>query len=125
MAPSDWAAFASRHPVWQLAPPDTDRSATVALVASLAQLRPALDGDPWQDLDLAERMSARLLDLLPPGVAFSGDEAALLVLLPFLYDALWTRTAERERAVSPGDLTPSQDATSDRAAFERFAQTYS
>ena len=30
-----------------------------------------------------------------------------------------------ERSVRPHDLTPSQDATSDRAAFERFAQSYS
>ena len=92
---------------------------------ALAAGRPVLDGDPWQDPDLALRISARLVDLVPRDLRVSADEAGLLVLMPFLYDALWTRTAATERAVGPGDLTPSQDATSDRAAFERFAQTYS
>src|SRR6185369_10505011 len=32
--------------------------------------------------------------------------------------------AGSERSVRPHDLTPSQDASSDRAAFERFAQSY-
>ena len=45
--------------------------------------------------------------------------------VPLLYDTLWATRAAAERSVHPHDLTPSQDATSDRAAFERFAQSYS
>ena len=59
------------------------------------------------------------------GLRLSADEVAVLLAVPFVYDTLRSSLAGRERAVAPHDLTPSQDATSERAAFERFAQSYS
>src|SRR5262249_59038702 len=83
--------------------------------------------DPWQDEDFGARMAlqvTRLVEMLPADVTFSGAEALLLVTVPMLHDVLWAGIAASERGVQPDDLEPSQDATSDRAAFERFTQTY-
>ena len=98
-----------------------------------------LADDPWQDLSFATRMADRLaflVETMPDGLRagagpradglrLSADEVALLLAVPFVYDTLRSSLAGRERAVAPHDLTPSQDATSERAAFERFAQSYS
>src|SRR5262249_46249777 len=62
--------------------------------------------------------------VLPSRLTLRPDEATLLVEAPFLYDTLWSGLAAKARTVGPADLTPSPDASSDRAAFERFAQTY-
>ena len=62
---------------------------------------------------------------MPAQTSLSAAEVCLLLSVPFLYDTLWASLAGRERVVHPHDLTPSQDASSDRAAFERFAQSYS
>ncbi len=130
-----WVEHVRAHPLWERAPADPQalavRAQTVTLVAALAATR--RDGeflvadDPWQDPDLAIRFAdrtARLAAALPEA-ALSAAEVGLLLALPFLYDTLWSTLAGRERAVGPHDLTPSADASSDRAAFERFAQTYS
>src|SRR5690349_7887348 len=97
-----------------------------ALATRLSRLRAAVDlgGDPWHDPGFAARISRRLGDLLPAGLRLSAAEAALLAVAPRLYDTLWSELAAAERPVGPNDLTPSQDASSDRATFERFAQTY-
>src|SRR6185437_8936902 len=98
----------------------------VALVRRLERERDAADltGDPWADPTFAGRIAQRLADLLPAGLTLRPDEATALVVAPFLYDTLWSGLAAEARAVGPADLTPSPDASSDRAAFERFAQTY-
>ena len=131
-----WVELAARHPLWDRAAADPDREAirreTAELVVHLAWARREglfqLADDPWQDLGFAIRMADRLGALaggLPADVSLSAAEAALLVSVPFLYDTLWATLAGRARGVAPHDLTPSQDASSDRAAFERFAQSYS
>ena len=129
-----WADIVARHPVWARAAADPTRDAvrrrTTELVVNLAWVRRAglfeLADDPWQDLGLAGRINDRLAWLLDglPGSSLSAAEAGLLLSVPFLYDTLWARLAAGARGVRPHDLTPSQDASSDRAAFERFAQSY-
>src|SRR6266540_4563907 len=127
MVHDDWGDIAARHAVWDLTADAGElRERTAALVDRLARLRDAVDltGDPWHDPGFAARMSRRLGELLPADLTLSGREAALLVTAPLLYDTLWSELAAAERPVGPHDLTPSQDASSDRATFERFAQTY-
>ncbi|MEU7865187.1 hypothetical protein [Dactylosporangium sp. NPDC049140] len=132
MAPTGWETIAGQHTVWgRVEDASAHREQAVALAGSLARARgraaAALGDDPWQDDDFGDRMSqqiTKLLDLLPADVIFTGAEALLLVTVPLLHDALWSGLAAQERGVQPGDLEPSQDATSDRAAFERFTQTY-
>ncbi|GAA4258924.1 hypothetical protein GCM10022255_081490 [Dactylosporangium darangshiense] len=132
MVPEGWETIVAQHTVWgRVSDAATHRDRAVALAGELAakhrQSAEALGDDPWQDSDFAARMSrqvARLVELLPDDVSLTGDEAVLLVAVPLLHDALWAGLAARERGVEPGDLEPSQDATSDRAAFERFSQTY-
>ncbi|UWZ37150.1 hypothetical protein Drose_02220 [Dactylosporangium roseum] len=132
MVPEDWATIAGQHTVWRrVEETDAHRDRAVALAGRLAATKHAssarLGDDPWQDAGFAARMSHQvehLIDALPDDVRFSGAEAQLLVTVPLLHDALWAGIAAAERGVQPDDLEPSQDATSDRAAFERFAQTY-
>ncbi|WP_433055323.1 HD domain-containing protein [Dactylosporangium sp. CS-033363] len=132
MAPTGWETIAGQHTVWgRVTGASTFRDQAVALAAELAVARgraaAALGDDPWQDDDFGDRMSQQvqhLIGMLPAGETFSGPEAVLLVTVPMLHDALWSGLAAQERGVDPGDLEPSQDASSDRAAFERFTQTY-
>ncbi|MFG2037817.1 hypothetical protein [Dactylosporangium sp. NPDC048998] len=132
MVPEGWETIAAQHTVWgRVKDAKTYRDRAVTLVGGLAEARRrsagSLGDDPWQDDDFGTRMSrqvARLVDLLPPDERLTGEEALRLVVVPLLHDALWAGLAAQERGVEPGDLEPSQDATSDRAAFERFTQTY-
>jgi hypothetical protein len=129
-----WAEQVRGHRLWERAVDDPELSAgrqrAADLVAALARSR--RDGlflvgdDPWQDRALAPRIAGRaawLADALD-GEPLSAREVALVLALPYLYDTLWSTLAGRERGVNPHDLTASPDASSDRAAFERFAQTY-
>ncbi|GAA3448772.1 wHTH domain-containing protein [Dactylosporangium matsuzakiense] len=132
MVPTGWETNAGQHTVWgRVEDASTFRDQAVALARELAAARgragASLGDDPWQDDDFGDRMSKQvqqLIALLPETVAFSGPEALLLVTVPMLHDVLWNGLAAQERGVEPGDLEPSQDASSDRAAFERFTQTY-
>jgi hypothetical protein len=120
-----WAEVAARHVVWGQAPAsEAVRDRTVALVRRLAAAQRDASDDPWSDPGFALRLAARLGELVPRELEFTPDEAARLVAAPFVYDALWRGLAAAQRGVHPADLTPSQDASSERAAFERFAQTY-
>ncbi len=130
-----WPEVVAGHPLWQRAVDDPRlavvRRQTVDLVSRLAASRRAglfrLADDPWQDLSFAVRCTERvgwLVAGVPEEATLAAAEAALLLAVPFLYDTLWSTLAGQERAVGPHDLTPSQDASSDRAAFERFAQSY-
>src|SRR5688572_28352182 len=130
-----WVAAAARHPLWDrigdAQAREAGRRAVAELVVHLALVRreglfPLAD-DPWQDRGLARRITQRvtfLVDALPGAAALSAAEVSLLLAVPFLYDTLWSTLAGGARGVRPHDLTPSQDATTDRAAFERFAQSY-
>jgi hypothetical protein len=129
-----WPGLVAQHPIWdRVSDPDRDavRVRAAELAVHLAWTRRdglfQLADDPWQDLRFAARMLHRvagLIGALPADVTLSSAEAALLVSVPLLYDTLWATRAGLERVVRPHDLTPSQDASSDRAAFERFAQSY-
>jgi len=128
-----WPTLVAHHPVWSRVRDDEGaRVRATEFAVALAWTRRdglfSLADDPWQDLDLAARTLDRISSLtaaLPADAALSPSEATLLVCVPLLYDAFWSTRAAAERVVRPHDLTPSQDATSDRAAFERFAQSYS
>ncbi|MBX6748874.1 MAG: hypothetical protein IRY85_04250 [Micromonosporaceae bacterium] len=146
-----WVTAVARHRLWDHVeddPTDGDgpedtvtraRHRIAELVVHLGMVRRdgllALPDDPWQDLGFATRMVDRLAFLVDTmtegsrlgaeGLRLSADEVAVLLAVPFIYDTLRSSLAGRERAVAPHDLTPSQDATSERAAFERFAQSYS
>jgi hypothetical protein len=128
-----WPTLVAHHAVWSRVRADEGaRVRATEFAVALAWARRdglfSLADDPWQDLDLAARTLDRLAALtaaLPPDAALRPAEATLLVCVPLLYDAFWSTRAAAERVVRPHDLTPSQDATSDRAAFERFAQSYS
>jgi hypothetical protein len=131
----NWVDVVAQHALWNRIAADPARERlrleTTELVVHLAWTRRTglfpLADDPWQDLAFATRMADRvgwLVAGLPDDVSISPAETALLLHVPFLYDTLWSTLAGRERGVRPHDLTPSQDASSDRAAFERFAQSY-
>lgn len=99
-------------------------------VAGLAGVRDAaqdaLAADPWQDPGIAVRFIDRVEWLLgDPGAArplqLFPAEAALLILVPFLYGANRARTASRWAHVGPDRLGPAPDADEDRRAFEAFA----
>jgi hypothetical protein len=125
-----WVEHVREHALWSRAADDVEpvRAKAVALVAALAQTRRAglfdVADDPWQDTDLPVRIADRAAWLAEGVAELGAAEVALVLALPFVYDTLWSTLAGRERGVAPHDLTPSADATSDRAAFERFAQTY-
>jgi hypothetical protein len=130
----NWAETVELHPAWYRvdeADRDGTRASAEALVAHLAGVRErnlaALDTDPWQDAGFAVRMArhvGHLLGRLPERVRLSPAEAALLVTVPFVHDTLWASQAASVRTIRPRDLVPAAGATGDRAAFERFAQTY-
>ena len=130
-----WADLVARHPVWSLAAADPLRDAvrrrSTELVVHLAWMRRAglfqLADDPWQDLGLARRIER------PPGLAARGPRRHPAVgrrggTAARRCRSCTTRCGRgwpgRPAGVRPHDLTPSQDASSDRAAFERFAQSY-
>lgn len=130
-----WVDVVARHGLWRRAAGDPAlapvRRQAADLVVQLAWSRRAglvdLADDPWQDRAFAVRMTDRLgwlVDGLPAELSLSAREVGLLLTVPFVYDTHWSALAGRERGVGPHDLRPSQDATSERAAFERFAQSY-
>ena len=128
VSPGLHADRADRYPPGDGVGPALLRGQTIALVGRLAAHRSAaqsaLADDPWQDPGFAARMTDQVRRLLPPDLTLLPAEAALLVTVPFLHEAWWSGLAAQAREVGPQDLTPSPDATSDRAAFLRFAQGY-
>jgi hypothetical protein len=129
-----WVRAAEQSTLWDHV--DDDRSAQTlrahvrSAVAGLVDVRDAaqdaLAADPWQDPGTAVRFIDRVEWLLgDPGAGHPLElcpaEAALLVLLPFLYGANRARTASRWAHVGPDRLGPVPDADEDRRAFEAFA----
>jgi hypothetical protein len=128
-----WVETVDQHPAWQRSADSTDsaKAGAAGLVAHLADVRrrdlAALDTDPWQDTGFAVRMArhvGHLLSRVPERVRLSPGEAALLTTVPFVHDTLWANLAASVRTIRPRDLAPAAGATGDRAAFERFVQTY-
>ncbi|KJY25102.1 hypothetical protein VR45_39915, partial [Streptomyces sp. NRRL S-495] len=106
----------------------------LAVVTALAAVRDgagaALADDPWQDPGLAVRFAEQVEWLLgepdPDGpFELYPAEAALLVVLPFLYRANQLRTAARwAPVVTPGRLGPVAGAGPERQSFEAFGDEY-
>jgi TIR domain len=132
-----WREVASRHFVWPLVADcpaaDSLQDATLALVSQLGRDRDRtagrLESDPWTRPGLARRMTRRveflLTRLAPEGKPLSAAEAALLVAIPFLHEALWTRLAAEASLVRPADLEfRARSGDPDRAEFEDFARRY-
>jgi hypothetical protein len=128
-----WRRAASRHVGWSRVPDSASagrlRDAAVELVAQLGRERDRslarLKDDPWSDPDLALRTTKRvafLLTRLPPeGEPLSAAEAALLVAVPFLYEAFWTTSAAEASDVRPTHLDFRADG-GERADFGAFAK---
>ena len=128
-----WTARVEGHGLWDRVPDGADaaRKATLGAVEQLADVArgaaPALDGDPWWDPGAAARALDRLEDLTaaaPAGEQLGAVEVALLLVAPCAQAARVARAVAAARAVGPQDLTPSEDATTERTAFERFAMTF-
>ncbi|MFE4976305.1 ATP-binding protein [Kitasatospora sp. NPDC056651] len=126
----EWARIAARSRVWSHVRKDREiepyRRVAREAVAELARMRDetVLADDPWQDPGIAARFAARVdwllgddrLDLYPA-------EAALLVVLPFLYRVRSLRLAAARASVRPTDLLPSAEG-GDRSSFEHFVESY-
>ena len=134
---ASWPQLVDRCEAWDRVAADPAaaalRATAFTLVTRLADRRAEamfrLADDPWQDPWFAGRMLRQvdgLIGQLPDGQGadVTAEETALLLTAPFLYETLWSTTAARERVLRPHDLTPSQDASSDRAAFERFTLSF-
>lgn len=92
-----------------------------------AEARPVLADDPWHDVHLARRISHRanrLIDLLRKdrGGFLTPSEAALIALLPFLYQAHRSRTAVELSHVDPTDLGQRTAPDEDRRMYEVLVQ---
>ncbi len=136
--PDPWTDAADRSAVWDHVPAGRDttvvRQYMLAVVAALAGVcdgaAAALADDPWQDPGLAVRFAEQVEWLLgepdPDGpFELFPAEAALLVLLPFLYRANQLRAAARwAPVVTPGRLGPVAGAGAERQSFEAFGDEY-
>ncbi len=138
MAGDAWTVAAARSAVWDHVPAGRDatavREAALAVVGALAAVRDraaeVLRDDPWRDPGLAVRFAERVEWLLgepaPDGpFELYPAEAALLVVLPFLYHANQLRTAARcAPVVDPARLEPVAGAALERVSFEAFADEH-
>ncbi|MEU4117892.1 ATP-binding protein [Kitasatospora sp. NPDC028055] len=130
-ADDPWVRCAAQSRAWRHVRPDRDaepyRRVALDAVRELARLRDGtvLADDPWQDPGIAVRFAERLgwllgdesLDLYPA-------EAALLVVVPFLYRVRSLQLAAARAAVRPTDLQPCAEPDADRAAYEQFIESH-
>ncbi|MGW2600717.1 wHTH domain-containing protein [Streptomyces klenkii] len=134
-AADEWVALAFGSPVWQHVPADRSadffRQRTAEAVARLAELRDeaerALAADPWLDGEGVLRFAECVEWLLgEPDPQYSLDlypaEAALLVLMPFLYRVHCLRLASLAMSVEPHSLRRAEDASAERSSFELFIE---
>ncbi|MEU4379198.1 wHTH domain-containing protein [Micromonospora echinofusca] len=136
-----WVTAAESHPAWEKIAenrhgPSKLREHAIRLVAHLAAGYDADsrvdvgEADPWQDAELAVRMTARIRWFIahvlnPDKLALSAAEAAYLVLIPFLHAALWSRNVVRTATVvRPGSMTSGRGGEV-AISFDDFAETYS
>jgi hypothetical protein len=130
-----WEQLIAKSRVWHHVPPDRDmthflgasRDAAVILAGLRDSAVAELSDDPWYEPDFAIRFVGNVdwlvgdpqekrLDLYPA-------EAALLLLLPLLYQVHHLQVAARLSTISPWSLAPSA-STPPRAAFETFSERY-
>lgn len=137
-APSadDWVDLAVRSTAWRHVPADRDasffRERVAETVAALARLRDEAEADladdPWRDDAVVPRFAESVEWLLgEPGPECRLDlypaEAALLVLMPFVYRVQTLRLAASLRArVAPKRLDRHPGPGPERASFEVFAE---
>ncbi|MFF4160544.1 ATP-binding protein [Streptomyces sp. NPDC001678] len=131
-----WVDLAVRSTAWRHVPPDRDasffRERVAETVAALARLRGEaereLADDPWRDDGVVPRFAESVEWLLgEPGPECRLDlypaEAALLVLMPFVYRVQTLRLAAALRArVDPTRLDRHPGPGHERASFEVFAE---
>ncbi|EIV96593.1 TIR domain-containing protein [Frankia sp. QA3] len=135
-----WRRAADRHVAWTLmanSPAAEElRTATVDLVGRLGAARDhaaaGLQADPWLDQMLALRLMKRIEFLVrrlpadPPPL--SPAEAALLIVVPFLHETLWTTLVARASIAHPGgpgsgDRLAGGDEA-DQTEFENFTRLH-
>ncbi|KOX27197.1 MULTISPECIES: ATP-binding protein [unclassified Streptomyces] len=134
-AEDPWTRAAAGSAVWDhvshMRDAETVRNHVLAVVEALAVLRDEADAllgaDPWRDPGMPERFAERVEWLMgEPDTGTPLDlhpaEAALLVLLPFLYRTNLLRTAARYATVDPARLECVPGADEDRASFEAYAE---
>ncbi|MFJ2782076.1 ATP-binding protein [Kitasatospora sp. NPDC087315] len=133
-----WTTAAAASAIWDHVPTARDttvvRAHTLAVVGALAAVRDraeaALGDDPWQDPGMAVRFAERVEWLLGEPEAdgpfeLYPAEAALLVLLPFLYRANQLRAAAQFAAtVAPARLEYTAGAGPERLSFEAYGDEY-
>jgi hypothetical protein len=102
-----WVRSVEHHAVWDRVSATTTDDTREALTSACATLAgelavtferhaAALDGDPWLDTELAERVQARmdfLVGHLARAVRLSPSEAALTTLLPLIEQTHWAASA--------------------------------
>ncbi|SCY86782.1 Histidine kinase-, DNA gyrase B-, and HSP90-like ATPase, partial [Streptomyces sp. 136MFCol5.1] len=128
-----WVTAARNHPAWKHAGDGPGagamREAVVAIVAQVASHadfdEARLVGDPWRPIDFAERMTGRVGWLLSKvlnseKLALSPAEAALLVVVPFLYVSCTNRAAVEALGAEPENLGHVERPTPERASYEQF-----
>ncbi|WP_051827635.1 wHTH domain-containing protein [Streptomyces bicolor] len=129
----DWRKEVAKSLVWQcLKSGDEDQTSALRQQAEdiadrLSELydevRHSLADDPWHDVHLARRTSHRanrLIDLLRKDREgfLTPAEAALIALLPFLYQVHRSRTAAELSHVEPTDLGQRTAPDEDRRMYE-------
>ncbi|MFI0352286.1 caspase family protein [Actinomadura sp. 9N407] len=129
----DWATAAAKHVAWQKAVDvhgaDSLKDDVTSLVRHLATARrtseSALASDPWYDRRFALRTSERMsliLGSLLDDIRLTPAEAALLVALPFVHDAHWSRSVADARMVDPFELSPATAPSPEREGYESYAR---
>ncbi|MFY4719433.1 HD domain-containing protein [Streptomyces sp. LaBMicrA B280] len=141
--PGLWRQLAQGSEAWSLVAPaaaeraDALRAQAADIAHGLAELhdssRGLLDRDPWYDPDVARR-TVRWTDLRLAGIrdrlgtpSLSAAEAALIALLPFLYQTRHAQTAAELSAVDPANLEERAERAGDdpaRAAFDAVLVTH-
>ncbi|GAA4232770.1 hypothetical protein GCM10022254_33610 [Actinomadura meridiana] len=129
----DWATAAEKHIAWEKTANvhgrDSLKDEVTSLVRHLAAARresaSMLADDPWHDRRFALRMNERMsliLGSLLDDLLLTPAEAALLVAMPFVHEAHWSRAAAEARAVDPFDPVPATAPSPARESFESYAR---
>ncbi|MGW5258746.1 wHTH domain-containing protein [Streptomyces sp. NPDC004012] len=134
----NWITAAGNHPAWKQigdgVGAEAMKQAAVALVTRLASYanddEAVLSRDPWRPINFAERMTGRVGWLLskvlnPEKLALSPAEAALLVVIPFLYVSIENRSAAEALGAEPENLSRVACPTDERASYEQHFNSYS